>query len=220
MERAQIILNSATVTYTIRHSTRAKRIRLTVHAGGEVVLTVPARVRWTTRAAIDARAERFVRDHATWLVRKIDQAARRSAERAASPDGTLVPRIDLLSPADYARNKDRALVLVRETVARFGAFGAFGAPEQHSPLRGVTHGTITVRNQKTCWGSCSRKGNLSFNVRMLFLPEPVQDYVVVHELCHLLEFNHSPRFWALVAQVIPDYAARRRELRATGLGMG
>jgi predicted metal-dependent hydrolase len=207
--------NSGIITYIIRRSARARRIRLTVHAGGEVILTVPARVRWMTRAAIDARAERFVRDHAEWLIRKIDYVARRSAARAnENNSGVSVPRFDLLSPADYVRHKDRALAVVRKKVARFAA------PEEHSPLRGVPHGTIAVRNQKTCWGSCSRKGNLSFNVRMLFLPEPVQDYIVVHELCHLLEFNHSPRFWALVAQVIPDYVERRRELRATGLGMG
>lgn len=203
--------NSRTITYAVRRSPRARRIRLTVHDGGEVVLTVPARVRWMTRAAIDARVERFVREHAKWLVLKLDFVARRSAARANEKNSALVPHF---GPGDYARHKDRALVVVREKVARFGA------PEQHSPLRGIPHGTIAVRNQKTCWGSCSRKGNLSFNVRILLLPEPVQDYVVVHELCHLLEFNHSPRFWALVARAIPDYAERRRELRATGLGMG
>jgi predicted metal-dependent hydrolase len=170
-----------------------------------------------TRAAIDARAERFVRDHATWLIKKINQAARRSGEHDTHrKDGTFIPHANILNSADYARHKDRALALVQEKVARFSA----NAPEGRNPLRGVTYGTITVRNQKTCWGSCSRKKNLSFNVRILFLPEPVQDYIVVHELCHLLEFNHSPRFWALVAQVIPNYVARRRELRATGLEMG
>ncbi len=78
----------------------------------------------------------------------------------------------------------------------------------------LRYGRVSIRNQKTCWGSCSRKGNLSFNYKILFLPPRLQDYVIVHELAHLREFNHSPAFWAVVASVCPDWRALRRELRA------
>jgi len=72
---------------------------------------------------------------------------------------------------------------------------------------------VTIRNQHTRWGSCSRKGNLNFNYRLVLLPPHLADYVVVHELCHLLEFNHSPNFWQMIARALPDYAACRRELK-------
>ncbi|MCR4313690.1 MAG: M48 family metallopeptidase [Candidatus Uhrbacteria bacterium] len=72
---------------------------------------------------------------------------------------------------------------------------------------------VAIRNQRTRWGSCSKKGNLNFNYRIARLPIHLADYVIVHELCHLGEFNHSPQFWNLVARAIPDHRERRKELR-------
>ena len=80
----------------------------------------------------------------------------------------------------------------------------------------VTFGTITVRDQKTRWGSCSAKGNLNFNWRLILAPEPVLDYVVIHELAHRKEMNHSERFWNLVETVMPDYRNQRRWLKDHG----
>jgi len=75
---------------------------------------------------------------------------------------------------------------------------------------------IFIKNQKTRWGSCSKQGNINFNYRIIFLPQKMADYIIVHELCHLQEFNHSADFWNLVAKVIPDYKEIRQELRKNG----
>ena len=85
-----------------------------------------------------------------------------------------------------------------------------------APLAGVTYGNITIRSQKSRWGSCSNRGNLSFNCLLMLAPSEVLDYVVVHELCHRLEMNHSPRFWAEVERVLPDYRVRRKWLKDHG----
>ena len=86
----------------------------------------------------------------------------------------------------------------------------------YAPLIGVTYGRITIRNQRTRWGSCSSKGNLNFNCLLLLAPPEVLDYVVVHELCHRKQMNHSPRFWAEVGRVLPDYKIRVKWLKENG----
>ena len=86
----------------------------------------------------------------------------------------------------------------------------------YARLMGVTYGRISIRKQKTRWGSCSREGNLNFNCLLMMAPPEVLDYVVVHELCHRLEMNHSERFWTLVEKVMPDYRVSREWLKEHG----
>ncbi len=105
------------------------------------------------------------------------------------------------SGAQYVKYKEQARALVLERVS-------FWNTHYQLPF-----GRIAIRNQKTRWGSCSSKGNLNFSYKLALLPIHLVDYIVVHELCHLKEFNHGSRFWILVAQTIPDYQIRRVELR-------
>lgn len=91
--------------------------------------------------------------------------------------------------------------------------------EQFAKRMGVTYGRITIRNQVSRWGSCSSSGNLNFNCLLMLAPPEVRDYVVVHELCHRKEMNHSPAFWAEVVTVIPDYKAHKKWLNDNGTAL-
>ncbi len=101
----------------------------------------------------------------------------------------------------YKANKETALKIATEKVEHFNQFYNF------------KYNKISIRNQKTRWGSCSKKGNLNFNFKIALLPNELADYLVVHEICHLGEFNHSENFWKLVSKQIPNYKVLRGELR-------
>ena len=85
--------------------------------------------------------------------------------------------------------------------------------EQWSYILRLDYNRVTIRNQKSRWGSCSQSKNLNFNYKLIFLPEHLLDYVIVHELCHLRELNHSRNFWSLVEGVLPEYKAHKKQLR-------
>lgn len=89
----------------------------------------------------------------------------------------------------------------------------------YAPLVGVTWEKITIRSQKTRWGSCSSRGNLNFNCLLMLAPDRIRDYVVVHELCHRKEMNHSARFWHLVEEILPDWRMSRQWLRENGAAL-
>ncbi len=101
----------------------------------------------------------------------------------------------------FAEHKASALALVIDRLAHFN---------QHY---GFVIGKVSIKNQQSRWGSCSKRGNLNFTYRLALLPAELADYVIVHELCHLGEFNHSRAFWQLVAKTIPHHAALRQQLR-------
>ena len=113
--------------------------------------------------------------------------------------GPDAPSLVVTPQPTIARSK--ALELAQERVAHFNKAFNF------------RFNNINIKNQKTRWGSCSRKGNLNFNYKIALLPQRLSDYIIVHELCHLGQFNHSQKFWNLVARAMPDYLDIRKELR-------
>jgi predicted metal-dependent hydrolase len=132
--------------------------------------------------------DRFVTQHAERIARVI---ARMKQMKTLPVSGR----------RDYVAHKETARAFVTERVAYWNQF------YNHE------YGRIAIKDTKRAWGSCSTKGNLNFSYTLAFIPLELADYVVVHELCHLREHNHSKHFWALVAQSIPDYKERRKQLR-------
>jgi predicted metal-dependent hydrolase len=169
--------------YDIKRSRTARNLRISVFRDGRVLVSKP---RWM----LDLVARKFVASRREWIMER---------QREFAKD----PKIKLCSGtvAEYRKSKEAALELSKRKCAAFAA------------MLGLNFNSITVRRQKTRWGSCSKKGNLNFNYKIVFLPEDLQDYLVIHELCHLKEFNHGKKFWDLVATLVPDFKKRRLMLK-------
>lgn len=163
---------------TVIRSNR-KTAAIQVRRDLSVVMRVPLRM---PQSEID----RILKDSTAWIEKHIAMAKQKAeAQKSQS--------VDKLSDEEVRELADRAVQLIPERVAFF------------AEKLGVSYGRITIRNQKTRWGSCSSKGNLNFNCMLMLAPPKVLDYVVVHELCHRKEMNHSKAFWAEVEKVLPDY---------------
>ena len=138
---------------------------------------------------------RVLKEHESWILSHLEKAAVREQKARQLPPLTL----------------EELRQLADEACALFP-----GRIQYWARIVGVRYGRVTIRNQKTRWGSCSSAGNLNFNCLLMLCPREIIDYVIVHELCHRKEMNHSPRFWAEVARVLPDYAVSRKWLKENG----
>ena len=135
-------------------------------------------------------------------------------ECARSWRGRAERRGTILRISATSLGEDELRALIERWYRREAATHLSARVEHFSPRLGVQPSRVTIRGQRSRWGSCSGKGTVSLNWRLMMVPGALADYVVVHELCHLKHMNHSPRFWAMVGDVIPDYRKHRRDLNA------
>ena len=167
---------------------RRKTVSIEIKEDASILVRAPKRVPvW--------EIERFLKEKSGWIDKHIKRVQDRNEK---------LKNIEPIGRWELRDIADEALRVIPKKVAYY------------AEVLGVTYGRITIRNQKTLWGSCSARGNLNFNCMLMKAPERVQDYVVVHELCHRKEMNHSQRFWALVGEVIPEYKECRRWLKENG----
>ena len=165
-----------------------KTISLQIHRDGSVTVRAPYK---TTEKAI----KKFVEEHSAWL----DRNSALMDERKKAAENT-----DKLTEKELAELAEKARKLIP------------GRCEYFASLIGVKYGRITVRAQTSKWGSCSSKGNLNFNCLLMLAPPDVLDSVVVHELCHLKQMNHSRAFYGEVLKVMPDYYQKYGWLKQHG----
>ena len=232
-----LLVGSTAIFYRLRRSARARRLRLTVQADG-VEVVAPLRLR-------EPEIVRFVEQHRDWVMDKVSRLRRTLAAHPGQirlSDGGLIPYrgrpVELrIGPASGGRTivryQDGFEVELPERVPdeerewwieaalgrwlrREARLDALRLIERHGPPHHLLPKGLRIKDQQRIWGSCSARGRINLNWRLILAPEPVFEYVVVHELCHLRVRNHQREFWQLVAQVLPDFAPQRHWLRANG----
>lgn len=209
------------IPYTVRRSTRARRVRVNVHAHSGVEVVLP-------RNVPERAAQAAITELASWIEQRLRESGRVLA-RIASREGTLPylgESLTLVSQPGRQRVRregERLLIPAgeaRPAIERFYRRAArhevLWRLEHACALSGHSYSTLTIRAQQTRWASCSASGAMSFNWRLLLAPERVLDYVVWHEVCHLQVLDHSPRFWALLEHHWPNWRSERDWLRHNG----
>lgn len=212
-------------------SLRARNYRLTLRRNGVAVATIPAR-------GSEREAQRFVAEHQDWLTR----ARARQAEKPRAAEiwrpGTSVLWRGALTEIRVACAGEKPAVCLAADIFRVAAFDRDLRPTLEAQFArrarielpgrawelaaetGVDVKQVTVRNQRSRWGSCSAGGTISLNWRLVQTPDPVRDYIIFHELMHLREMNHSERFWARVEEVCPGWREAEKWLKRNGSLLG
>ncbi|HWF31379.1 MAG TPA: SprT family zinc-dependent metalloprotease [Solirubrobacteraceae bacterium] len=209
------------ISYTVRRSSRARNVRVNVHAHAGVEVVLPAR-------APDRAAAAAVSELRPWIERRLDEA-REALARVAARAGTLPylgDSLELVPQRGRTRvHRKGAQLLVPDGDARpaIERYYRRAAREEITPrldratqLAGSRYTNLSIRAQRTRWASCSAEGAMSFNWRLLLAPERVLEYVVWHEVCHLEILDHSPRFWKLLERRWPGWREDREWLRVNG----
>lgn len=204
----------------IKHSKTTKTIKLSVNPEDGLKLIIPFSVP-------NSIVSRFLADNKCWIIKKCDEQLKRKEQYfyLGSELELLHQNTKLLSLHKFEL-KDNTLNIMSPEKSSASHSVLYNGwlklkAKQYLPNRtvflaeknGFKFNKITIRGQKTRWGSCSRRGNLSFNYRLMQYPVNVIDYVLIHELCHLKEMNHSKRFWGLVGEILPNYAELRNYLK-------
>lgn len=178
------------ITYEIIKSSR-ETIAVEVRQDGSVLVRAP-------RNCPQSRIDTFLKEKQAWVLAKVEEQKEKEADSM---------KIQPLSEAEQRLYRDKAREIFEQKVSYY------------AQMMGVSYGRIAIRDQKTRWGSCSGEGNLNFNWRLIFAPAGVLDYVVVHELAHRKEMNHSPRFWRVVEDTMPEYRKYQKWLKENGRGL-
>lgn len=176
---------------------RSNRKTLAIQINPDLSVTVRAPM-----YASQGEIARILEEKEGWIQKHIEKIREQEAKRKET-QGESVER-EYLSREEIQKLAENALEYIPKRVSYF------------AKQIGVTYGKITIRNQKTRWGSCSSKGNLNFNCLLMLTSPEVIDYVVVHELCHRKEMNHSKAFWAEVEKVLPNYKEQVKWLKENG----
>lgn len=179
----KIKIKNKSIEYTLRRRRGSRSMRLAIYPDGAFVVTAP---KWYPVYVI----KRFLKEKADWIFEKLKDVDFKALADKKKAEGS-----------NYKKQKEPARIIIAERIKFFNQFYNF------------EYKRVSIKNQKTCWGSCSRKGNLNFNYKIINLPEELRDYIIVHELCHLRELNHSKRFWEIVANTVPDYKLLRNKLK-------
>ena len=178
---------SSQISYQIIRSSR-KTMSLEIKADGSVVVRAPLRLS-------EAKIQKFVEGKQEWILKNLEKIQKRDAQKE---------NVQKLSALERQHLQNKACVVIPRRVAYY------------AEKLGVSYGKITLRQQKTRWGSCSSEKNLNFNWKLILAPPEVLDYVVIHELCHLKEMNHSKAFWDEVGKVMPEYETYKLWLKENG----
>ncbi len=224
MSEADRTLSAPMIDYQVRRSDRARRVRVTVDLERGVEVVLP-------RRATEREAAAAISELSPWIERRVSELERIRTALAARGDtvpylGATLRLVAQPGRTRVLRHGDDLLVPAGERRVALERWFRRSARAEIAPrldracaLAGVRYQRLTIRGQRTRWASCSPSGAMSFNWRLLLAPEPVLDYVVWHEVCHLHEMNHSARFWGLLAERCPDYAIHAHWLKRHGASL-